>query len=185
MQKFARIFVKAVAGITFACAIAPAQAINFLTEDNPPFNYAAAGKAAGFSTEMVLEMAKRAGLPAEFRVLKWEDAYRQAQADRNTCVYSIARLENRENQLLWVGELATNKWALFGRDDFSRPIKSTTDLRPLKIGGIVQDAKVEYLKSRGVTNIREVLRDEQNPPRLFLKREDPNYCACDPGTLPQ
>ncbi len=167
---------KGIAVFSLLAGIAmPAQAITFLTEDNPPFNYAAAGKPAGTATEIVTEMAKRADLPADIRVMKWEDAYQQAQAQPNTCVYSIARLENRENQLQWVGELLQNKWALFGRADFSRPVKSIADVRRLKIGGIVQDAKVEYLKSNAVSNIREVLRDEQNPPRLFLKPEDPNY----------
>lgn len=153
----------------------PAQALTFLTEENPPFNHTVAGKPAGTATDIVTEMAKRAGLPADIKVLKWEEAYQRAQAEPNTCVYSIARLENRENQLLWVGELVQNKWAVFGKSDFARPVKSIADLRPLKIGGVVQDAKIEYLKSNAVTNIREVLRDEQNPPRLFLKREDPNY----------
>lgn len=158
-----------------AFAAVPARAINFLTEDNPPFNFAASGKAAGAATEMVTEMAKRASVPASFRVMEWDIAYRQAQADKDTCLFSVARLENRENQFQWVGELFTNKWAVFGRSDFARPLKTVNDLRPLKIGGVVQDAKVEYLKSRSITNIREVLRDEQNPPRLFLKAGDPNY----------
>ena len=105
MQYFAQVFGKITAGITLACMIAPAQAVTFLTEDNPPFNYAATGKAVGFATEMVTEMAKRAGLPAEIRVLKWEDAYRQAQADEDTCVYSIARLETRKNRCLGVGKI--------------------------------------------------------------------------------
>jgi polar amino acid transport system substrate-binding protein len=172
-------FLHRLAVISTASALAvtalPAAAINFLTEENPPFNFAASGKVAGAATELVTEMAKRASVPASFRVMEWDIAYRQAQADKDTCLFSVARLENRENQFQWVGELATNKWAVFGRSDFARPLKTVTDLRPLKIGGVVQDAKVEYLKSRSVTNIREVLRDEQNPPRLFLKAEDPNY----------
>ncbi len=163
------------AASALALAAAPAQAINFLTEDNPPFNFAASGKAAGAATELVTEMAKRASVPASFRVMEWDIAYRQAQADKDTCLFSVARLENRENQFQWVGELLTNKWAVFGRSDFAKPLKIVTDLRPLKIGGVVQDAKVEYLKSRAVTNIREVLRDEQNPARLFLKDGDPNH----------
>ena len=165
-----------IAAISLLSGIAlPVHSLTFLTEENPPFNHRIAGKPAGTATEIVTEMAKRAGLSVDIKVLKWEEAYQQAQAQPNTCIYSIARLENRENQLQWVGELAQNKWAVFGKSDFARPVKSIADLRPLKIGGVVQDAKIEYLKSSAVTNIREVLRDEQNPPRLFLKREDPNY----------
>ena len=158
-----------------ALAAAPLHALTFLTEDNPPFSMSAGGKPAGIATEMVVEMARRAALAADIRVMNWDEAYRLAQADKDTCLFSAARLENRENQFVWVGELVTNKWAVFGRGDFTRPVKTDADLRPFKIGGIVLDAKVEYLKSRAVTNIREVVRDEQNPPRLFLKPDDPNY----------
>ena len=162
--------------ISISMAAAPLQALTFLTEDNPPLSFAVKGKpAAGASTEIVTEMARRAGLPADIKVMEWDEAYARAQADKDTCLYSTARLENRENQFQWVGELVVNKWAVFGRSDFARPVKTLNDLKPLKIGGVAVDAKIEFLKSRAITNIREVVRDEQNPPRLFLKPEDPNY----------
>jgi len=159
-----------------AVATSPLHALTFFTEENPPFSFALKGKpAAGASTEIVNEMAKRAGVSADIKVMEWDEAYSRAQADKDTCLYSTARLENRENQFQWVGELVVNKWALFGRSDFARPVKSLNDLKPLKIGGVALDAKVEFLKSRAITNFREVVRDEQNPPRLFLKPTDPNY----------
>ena len=104
----------------------PLHALVFLTEENPPFNYAASGKAAGISTEIVTEMARRAGIPAQFSVMKWEEAYQRAQADKDVCVYSIARLENRENQLRWVGELVREAplWLAcnprVGKDDIAK-----------------------------------------------------------------
>jgi polar amino acid transport system substrate-binding protein len=155
--------------------VAPARALTLVTEDNPPYNFTADGKPTGLSTEVVMEMAKRAGVPIDIKTMNWDDAYRAGQADKDTCVYSTARLENRENLFNWVAELAINKWAVFGKQDFDKPIKVLADLRKLKIGGIVLDAKVEYLKSNAVTNIREVVRDEENPPRLFLKPDDPKY----------
>jgi polar amino acid transport system substrate-binding protein len=152
-----------------------AHALIFLTEENPPFNFTAAGKVTGASTEIVTEMAKRAGVRADIRALAWDAAYLRAQADRDTCLYSTSRLENRERLFQWVGPIGVNKWALFGRENFSRPIKSVADLRLLKIGGVEADAKVEFLKANAVTNIKEVARDDQNPPRLFLKPDHPNY----------
>ena len=71
---------------------------------------------------------RKAGIAAKFVSMPWEDAYRQAPADKDTCVSSVARLENRERQLVWVGELAVNKWAVFGKADFSQPVKSVADL---------------------------------------------------------
>lgn len=158
-----------------AGGVAPAGALTLVTEENPPYNFTAGGKPVGLSTEVVTEMAKRAGVAIDIKTMAWDDAYRAGQADKETCVYSTARLENRENLFNWVAEIAVNKWAVFGTKDFDKPIKVLADLRKLKIGGIVQDAKVEYLKSNAVTNIREVVRDEENPPRLFLKPDDPKY----------
>lgn len=158
-----------------AGVIAPAGALTLVTEEDPPYNYTSGGKPVGLSTEVVIEMARRAGIAIDIKTMPWDDAYRAGQADKDTCVYSMARLENRENLFNWVAEIAVNKWAVFGRKDFDKPVKVLTDLRKLKIGGIVQDAKVEYLKSNAVTNIREVVRDEENPPRLFLKPDDPKY----------
>ena len=152
----------------------PARALTLVTEENAPFNYTDAGRPAGMSTEVVLEMARRAGVAVEIRSLAWDRAFQRGQADRDTCIYSIARLDNRELLFAWVGQIATNKWAVFGKSDFSRPVKTLADLRPLKIGGVVADAKVEFLKSNAVTNIKEVKRDAQNPPRLFLKPDDPD-----------
>jgi len=160
---------------SFVLSPLSAHALTFLTEENPPFNFTAAGKISGASTEIVTEMAKRAGVPADIRVLAWDNAYIRAQADRDTCLYSTTRLENRERLFQWVGPIGANKWALFGRDNFSRPIKTLAELRLLQIGGVESDAKVEYLKANAITNIKEVTRDDQNPPRLFLKPVHPNY----------
>jgi polar amino acid transport system substrate-binding protein len=171
---FSRIRSTALLGAFLGAVALPATAITFLTEENPPYNHTRGGKPAGLSTDIVTEAAKRAGLAADIKFLDWEEAYQRAQADKDACLYSVARLENRENLFQWVGEIAVNKWAVFGRSDFNKPIKSVTDLRPFKIGGVATDAKVETLRNSAVTNVLEVVRDEMNPPRLFLKQDDPN-----------
>ncbi len=157
-----------------SCAALPARALTLVTEENAPINYTDAGRPAGMSTEVVLEMARRAGIPVQVESLPWDKAFQRGQADRDTCLYSVARLENRENLFAWVGQIGVNRWAVFGKSDFSRRIRALADLRPLKIGGVYADAKVEFLKANAVTNIKEVRRDEQNPPRLFLQPEDPD-----------
>jgi hypothetical protein len=39
---------------------------------------------------------------------------------------------------------------------------------------VARDAKIEFLMSKGVTDLREVSEDGLNPARLALKRDDPN-----------
>jgi polar amino acid transport system substrate-binding protein len=152
-----------------------AQALTFVTEENPPFNYTEGGKPSGMSTEIVTETARRAGVAAEIRVMPWERAYERGQTGSDTCIYSMSRLENRERLFAWVGQIGINKWSVFGTNDFAKPVKALADLRPFKIGGVTADSKVEFLRANAVTNIKEVPQDQMNPPRLFLKANDPNY----------
>ena len=121
---------KTILGLGFiSCSfgIPGASAVTYLTEENPPFNFTDAKKAAGISTNVVLEIAKRAGDSPNIRFIAWDEAYRMAQVDPNTCLYSTARLENRENLFQWVGPIAVNRWALFARDDFGKTISSETE----------------------------------------------------------
>jgi polar amino acid transport system substrate-binding protein len=152
---------------------AQAQSITFLTEQNPPFNFAQGGKPAGISTDIVNEMVKRAGVTGRFEIQPWDGAFRRAQTDKDTCLYSTARLENRENLFRWIGPIAVNKWVLVGKSDFPGTIKSDADARKYRIGAVRTDAKAELLRSKAITNIFESETEVQIPPKLFLKKEDP------------
>jgi polar amino acid transport system substrate-binding protein len=149
-----------------------ALALKLLTEENPPLNYTESKKLTGMGTDVVREMGKRANMKLEFEVMPWNKAYEKAQADKETCLYSTARLENRENAFKWVGPIAVNKWGLYALDGFKPKIASLKDARPYRIGGVERDAKTEYLKQQGVTNVVEERDNRQNPPKLTLNRKE-------------
>ena len=153
----------------------PVHALTLLTEDNPPFNYTENGKLTGLVTELVQETMRRANVPFTTEVLPWTRAYIRTQSEKDTCLFATARLENREKLFTWVGPFASNLWGVYGRGDFSGSVRLLDDLKPYRIGGVVNDAKVEYLKENGITNVRQALEDRVNPPRLFLPVEDPNH----------
>ena len=157
-----------------ACAAGPGRALTLLTEENPPFNYVENGKLTGLVTDLVTDAMKRANVPYTMEVLPWNRAYMRAQSEKDTCLFATARLDNREKLFLWVGPLANNLWAVYGRGDFAGSVRQLPDLKAYRIGGVVNDAKVEYLKENGVTNIRQAPEDRLNPPRLFLPAEDTN-----------
>ena len=159
----------------FAAAALDSGALTLLTEENPPFNYSQNGKLTGLVTELVEETVKRANVPYTVEVLPWNRAYGRAQAERDTCLFATARLPNREKQFVWVGPYASNLWAVYGKSDFSGTVRTLADLKPYRIGAVVNDAKVEYLRESGVTNIKMVPDDRQNPPRLMLGKGDANY----------
>jgi len=162
-----------------ACAVAalllaspPALALKLLTEENPPLNYTENKKLTGMATEVVTEMLKRAKIKPDITVMAWDKAYEKAQADKETCLYSTARLPNRENAFKWVGPVAVNKWGLYALSGFNAKIESLKDVRPFRVGGVARDAKVEFLRQSGVTNIVEQKEDRLNPPQLTLNRKE-------------
>ena len=156
-------------------AATPARALALLTEENPPFSFTEQGKVQGSAAEIVRNMAARAGIPVTVEVLPWDAAYVRAQGQRDTCLFATARLENRERLFLWVGPIATDPWAVYGKADFALPIKSVKELAPYKIGTVVRDAKNDFLRENGVNDLRPVREDALNPPRLLLPRDNPNH----------
>ncbi len=155
------------------CGPLTAAATTFVADENPPFNYSESGTVSGLSTALITEMAKRADVPAKFEAVTWADGYARAQKDRDTCLYSTARLDNRERLFFWVGPLGVNRWAVFGRQDFPGRFDRIEDLRGYRIGGVINDAKLELLAQFAVTGIRAVAEDKSNPPRLNLPKDDP------------
>jgi polar amino acid transport system substrate-binding protein len=154
-------------------AAAAAAAVTLLTEENPPFSYLDKGKLAGSATDVVHDMAARAAVAQRTDVLPWDTAYVRAQGERDVCLYPTARLEHRERLFQWVGPIAVNPWAVYGRGDFAPQIRSVRDLAPYRIGTVARDAKNEFLREAGVTELRPLRDDAQNPPRLLLARDDP------------
>jgi polar amino acid transport system substrate-binding protein len=166
----------ALAAVFLALAAPAASApLTLLTEENPPFNYSEGGRLTGLVTELVQEAARRANVPVTVEVLPWARAYTRAQAERDTCVFATARLDHRERLFLWVGPLASNVWGVFGKGDWNRPVQQLPDLKPFRIGGVTSDAKADYLRDNGITNLRLVAEDRLNPPRLFLPAGDPDH----------
>jgi polar amino acid transport system substrate-binding protein len=157
-----------------ATSAAHAAPLQLVTENNPPFNFAEGKEVKGTATAAVRELLAKAGVEATITVMKWDDAYAQAQKSANTCVYSTARVENRENIFKWYGPLAENNWALYALPTFSKPVPTLADARFFKIGAVKSDAKVDFMRSAGASSIKEADKDSDNPGRLALPKTDPN-----------
>src|SRR3954465_9950210 len=104
--------------ILSAFASVPAIALQMLTEEYPPYNYTENKALVGVSTEILVEMGKRANVPMTFAIMPWPDASDQTQKKVETCIFSTGRLPNRERIFKWVGPLATNEWGLFAKGGF-------------------------------------------------------------------
>ena len=156
-------------------ATVPAQGVTLLAHESPPYSFTEKGSVQGSATEMVRDMASRAGVPLTVEVMPWDKAYVRTQAQKDVCLLATARLENRERLFLWVGPIATNPWAVYGKSDFAVPIRTVKELAPYTIGTVLRDTKNEFLRENGVNDLRAARDDAQNPPRLLLPRENPEH----------
>ena len=163
-----------VAMIAAAPTAAVAQTINLLTEDAYPFQYLEDKKMSGMAVEVVTEAFKRAGVSHKDEMLSWKDAYDRAQVYPNTCIYSTARTENRENVFKWIGPIVENKWAAFARKGFKGSLSRPEDFADYRVGVLQGDAKERYLKDLRVTFRVPEADDARNPSKLTLNRTEPD-----------
>jgi len=168
--------------LTFALSLALALAgaaqaatLTLLTDENPPFSFQDGKNVAGVATEVVREMAKRAGVDISITVADLSESYSSTQAATDTCLYALARAPDREALFKWVGPLVSNKWAVFGKADFNEPVRSLYEMKKFRIAAESFDGRIDYLRQNGFNGILQDDVDTRNPPRLFLKKEDANY----------
>ncbi|WLQ12335.1 transporter substrate-binding domain-containing protein [Hahella aquimaris] len=151
--------------------------IKVVTTDFPPYSFEENGDVGGMATEVVKAVLAKSGVSiSSFRVFPWARAYKLAQTEPNTLIYSIARSPEREPLFKWVGEIApfrVNLYKLKSRTDIN--ISSLEDAKRYIVGGEYQDIKQGYLVKQGFEvgkNIVLMPEDELNIRMLFAKRID-------------
>ena len=156
-----------------ALASAQAGALTLTTEDYPPFNFSTDGgkTMTGSASDVMNEVLKRTGIKATISLYPWERAYKAAQDDKDTCVFSATRTEAREKLFKWVGPLAADSWTLYAKPDSTITAKTLDDVKQYTIGGYQGDAKAIFLKGKGL-KVDETMKDEQNVKKLEAGRID-------------
>ena len=156
-----------------ATGAAQAQALHLVTEEAFPFQYLENRVLKGMSVDIISEMAERAGIKIEHEILTWNDAYDRAQRDRNTCVYSTARIENRERLFKWVGPIVENRWSVYGKKGMKQKPATLSDLRFIRVGVQEGDAKATFLMDNGIATALNPVRDDAlNPPKLTADKNE-------------
>jgi len=150
-----------------------AGALTLTTEDYPPFNFSTDGgkTMTGSASDVMNEVLKRTGIKATMSLYPWERAYKAAQDDKDTCVFSATRTEAREKLFKWVGPLASDSWTLYAKPDSTITAKTLDDVKQYTIGGYQGDAKAIFLKGKGL-KVDETMKDEQNVKKLDAGRID-------------
>ncbi|MES2151868.1 MAG: ABC transporter substrate-binding protein [Pseudomonadota bacterium] len=157
------------------CGNALAQhEINLFTEEYAPYNWRdkASGEITGISTEIVLELMKRARLAyAQPVSVPWARGLALTANNANTCLFTAARVPERESRYRWIGPIGRSAWVLFARKADHIVLHSVEDARRYRIGTYLGDASVTYFRERGI-GIDETPSDRLNPVKLQKGRID-------------
>jgi len=125
----------------------------------------------GSATEAIQEMFNRTGMEYTIALFTWMRAITMARNDKDTCVYSTTRTEEREKDFHWVGPVASSNWVFFAKADSSIKLESFDDAKKYKVGGYRGDALALYLKGLKFT-VDESYYDDQNLKKLEGGRID-------------
>ena len=153
---------------------AQAAKVHLYTEEYPPFNWTdqASGKVVGIAADIVKTLFERSAVAATGAdLVPWARAYSTTLATPNSCLFSTARIAEREQQFSWVGPIGHNEVVMFARRADHVVLPDIDAARPYRVGSYFADATVEFLKERKFTlDIAPAARF--NPQKLLMHRID-------------
>jgi len=147
--------------------------LKIYTEDSPPGNYLYKGKLTGFSVEVIREILNRLKLPDNIQVVPWARGYNLTLTQPNVALFSTTRLPQREGLFKWVGPLYTQTWGFYGKKGSNLQIDSLDDAKKVsRIGTYYKDAKEQFLKKKGFTNLVSANKNLSNIKRILEGKLD-------------
>ncbi len=157
--------------------------LKIVTEEFPPYNYQKEGEARGMSSEVIHAMLEHANLDAKIKFYPWSRAYRTAQVEPNTLIYSIARIPERESLFEWIGAIAPYQTSLYKlKSNTDLHINSLEEASKHRIGVSQEDVIKTYLENRGFDQLEEVRADQLVVRMLIYGRME--LIAYDEASMP-
>jgi len=129
--------------------------IRIITEELPPFNYAASdGTATGQSTEVVKAVLARLGQKATIEILPWSEGYAAAQKGPGVALFSTGRTDEREHLFKWAGPITAYDFTFYTHNGSTIAVTSVETAKTAgRIGVVKDDARHQFLTSENFTNI--------------------------------
>ncbi|WP_211531626.1 cache domain-containing protein [Methanocalculus chunghsingensis] len=140
-----------------------AEALTFVTEEHPPFNYIEDGVVKGISVDILLGTLEEMGTPVardQINVLPWNIAYETALSEKNTVLLTTVRSPEREELFKWAGPFASVAFCIFGELYEEFEISTADDLKKYRIGVVQDDYAGILLKESGVSESNIIVADD-------------------------
>jgi polar amino acid transport system substrate-binding protein len=150
-----------------------AKPVRIVTENFAPYNYEEAGGAKGLSSEVLQAVLNQINLKATIEFYPWARAYEIARTQKNTLIYSIARIPEREALFKWVGAIAPYKTSLYKlKANSAVQVRSIEHAKPYQIGVSLNDVTLAYLQRYKYLSLKTVSSDVLNIRLLANNRID-------------
>jgi len=124
--------------------------VSFVTEHLPPFQIAENDKVSGFATDILKAALVHTNIQSSFKVYPWTRAYNIAKKRQNTCIYTIAKIEERERLFKWVDVLTTTNSYFIGlKSNKNIHIDSIEDAKNYRVAVLRDDVTHQVLLKHG------------------------------------
>ncbi|MBF0290243.1 MAG: transporter substrate-binding domain-containing protein [SAR324 cluster bacterium] len=150
-----------------------AQKLTILTEISPPGNFTENGQLKGIGVEIVNGILKRIHEDIQIKIRPWARAYKELKNKPNVALFSTTRTASRENLFKWVGPLFEVQWIFVSKKANNIKITSLEDAKKVKkIGVYRDDARDQFLREQGFTNLHTSVKPEHYVKMLLANKLD-------------
>lgn len=136
--------------VTLDEAVKRLEAMTWYSEEYPPFNYQADGKAAGMSVDILMAAFQKIGVdvtPADIEIVPWNRSYNFVRNRPGTALFVMTYSEERERIMKFVGPALPSRVSIIAPRDKGLSIDSPEDLAGLKIGVVREDIGDQLLRA--------------------------------------
>lgn len=123
--------------------------LSILTEHLAPYQIVSKNSVTGLSTEIVEATLKESQYTYDIAAYPWSLAFSRAKHEKNTCIYSLARIPPREPLFQWVGHIASSTISLYTLQNNQIVIVNIEDAKKYNTAVIRDDVTHHFLLTKG------------------------------------
>ncbi|MFQ3228778.1 substrate-binding periplasmic protein [Reinekea sp.] len=120
---------------------------------------------SGMAVQFVKDLFQEAGVEYNIKLRNLSVGLRRVNSEPNVGFFAMSRDDSAEDNLIWLGPIARDYWALYKTRQSSLSVASMSDLSKFKIGAQKDSPIAMFLSDAGIP-INVESKDRVNPYRL-------------------
>lgn len=170
---FFSLFILVVMTWTPAVGAGQKQQLRVYTELGGNVAFRESGRLTGYGVELLRELMNRVGNSNKVEAVPWMRGYDALLRDPNVALIPTTLTEERRELFYWVGPILHVEWMFLARKGEGHMVTSMEDAKGVSaIGTYLGDAREQYLKEQGFTNLQSTYDLASNFRKLASGRVD-------------